>query len=116
MDGVELKSDKVGWPLLLTVLVLLPGAAVLGPVVFLHLLGFGNAADLGSGAAHVLGWWDSGGRPLCVGAAAFLLLAAARIQVAKAAVLAGVAVACSYAWLYVALFVALSQAGPGALN
>ena len=113
MDATRLDARKPGWPLLLVVFVLLPGAAVWGDTAIFHLYGDGHYLPYGSAGEHVLHWWDGAGRPLCVGVAAFLLLLAFRIGPSRAALLAAAA---SYVWLFAVVFVALWLAGPNALN
>jgi hypothetical protein len=102
--------------LLLTVLVVVPLAAVFGDWAIFHLFGNGSFLPQGSTGQHVLQWWDGWGRPLCVGGAAWVLLIAWRVRPIWSVMLAASAAAASFLWLVLALLVFLLHAGPGALN
>jgi hypothetical protein len=106
---------SAGWPLLLVVFVVLPGAAVFGNWAILHLFGNGSYLPIDSIGDHVLHWWEGWGRPLLVGMAAWLLLTICRISPVKSALLALGSAAASFVWLYGALIVFL-MLNPGALD
>jgi hypothetical protein len=108
---------KPGWLLLVFVLALIPLAAAFGNWAIFQLFGVdGRYLPEGSPGQSLLYWWDAWGRAFCVAAAAWLLLTVRRVRPSTSLLLALGAAGASFLWLYVAIFVALWQAGPGALN
>jgi uncharacterized BrkB/YihY/UPF0761 family membrane protein len=106
---------KARWPLLLVVFVVLPGAAVFGSWAIFHLFGNGSYLPIDSIGDHVLRRWDGWGRPVMVGAVAWLLLAIRRVSPVKRAMLALGSAAASFVWLCAALIIFL-MLNPGALD
>jgi uncharacterized BrkB/YihY/UPF0761 family membrane protein len=105
----------VGWPLLLVVFVVLPGAAAFGNWAIFHLFGNGGYLPYNSTGSHLLHWWDGWGRPLTVGVFAWLLLTIRRVSPAKRALLALGSAAASFLWLFLTLIVSL-MLNPGVLD
>jgi hypothetical protein len=116
-EDARLASGKPGWLLLVAVFVALPLVAVLGgQTLIFHVFGNGSFIATGSPGIGILDWWDHIGRELTVALTAFGLLVGFRLSPWRSVVLACAAGAVTFAWWVAVVLVALSFAGPNALN
>ena len=114
-DPIGTDWRKPRWPWLLVVFVVLPVAALFGNSAIFNLFGNGEYLPQDSTGSHVLHWWESWGRPLTVGIAAWLILTIGRFSQRSRLMLALGSVAAAYLWLIVAIAIVLIL-NPGALS